>query len=763
MKLIISLIFIVLAKITFAQRVGLVLSGGGAKGLAHVGVIKALEEHGIPIDYVAGTSIGAIVGGLYAIGYTPDQMIDEFESEDFYRWSRGIIPEEYKYYYKKPEPNASMFTVSLKRQKDLFKPIFPSYLIPTHQMDIAFMSIYSPAIAKANYNFDSLFVPFRAVGSDIYNKKPYIFKEGSLSNAVRVSMTFPFYFRPILIDTIPMFDGGIYNNFPWDVMYNDFKPDVIIGSKVSKNSPPPGEMDPLAQLEHMVMSITDFNIPDTLGLVIDSKIDDISLLDFSRSREIAKMGYDATIELMDSIKLYIDRRVEMADVLEKRNKFLKQMPDLVFKDIDIKGLNESQLNYVLRTIRQKSDTASLTQLKDEYFKMVSDKYIDRILPTPKYNPETGYFDLDLNVALKPEIDVNIGGNLSSTNLNQGFLGIDYKLFRKSPTLFSFNSYFGRIYSSAQLQIRQDFPTRIPFYLQLTGILNRFDYYTSTTDPFFEDVKPPYLIKKEKFAKFRFGFPVNSNSTLSLNVNAGENDYEYYQVDNFKADDYPDHSYLIFSNVDFRYEYSSLTKKFFPDAGKYYRINIGYVTSREEHKPGSTSPTTSDDYLYYEWFSASLKGQRYIDIVDNRFTVGFHYDLTYSNRPFFVNYSSTMLSSPGFTPTPHSKTQFIKYFRADKYIGIGILPILKFSSDFSLRTELYLFQPYKEFLKNSETFTAEYGKQFDKRYLMGSASLVYNTPVGPLSASMHYYPKEVKNFYFTVNFGYILFNKSGIEY
>jgi NTE family protein len=763
MKFLTTLLALFIFNFSFAQKVGLVLSGGGAKGLAHVGVIQALEENGIPIDYITGTSIGAIVGGLYSIGYTPEQMIQEFESEEFYLWSRGIIPEKYKYNYKKETPNASMFTLSFTTKENNIKPLLPSYFIPTHQMDIAFMSIYGPGIAKANYNFDSLMVPFRAIGSDIYNKKARVFREGSLSNAVRVSMTFPFYFRPVVIDTVPLFDGGIYNNFPWDVMLNDFNPDVIIGSKVSENSPRPGEMDAFLQLEHMIMNITDFDIPDTLGLVIDSDIEEISLLDFSRSREIAQFGYNATMELMDSIKKMIYRRVELATVYEKRNQFLKQQPDLVFDNISIKGLSESQLEYVIRSIRRESSPTSLEQMKDEYFKLVSDRYIDRMFPTPKYNTETQLFDVDLNVSLKPKFDLNVGGNISSSNMNQGYLGVDYKLFRRSPTFVSLNSYFGRLYSSAQLQVRQDYPTLIPFYLQLSGILNRFDYYASTTDPFFEDVKPPYLIRKERFSNFEFGFPTSPNGSLNVSVSAGENDYEYYQVDNFKLNDYPDHTYLVFTNVGLNYDLSTFTQKLFPTKGQRFTFKLGYVTAREAHIPGSTSPTTGYDYLYHEWYSMRFKAHKYYEIIPERISLGVYLDLTYTNRPFFVNYSSTILSAPGFNPTPHSNTQFIQYFHADKYLALGIIPIFHISNDISLRTEFYLYQPHRMILRNTDDFTPYYGEPLKERFFLGSTSLVYHTPIGPLSASLNYYPKEVKQLYFTINFGYILFNRSSLQY
>ena len=105
---ILFLLFLLLSPI-HAQKVGLVLSGGGAKGLTHIGIIRALEENGIPIDYIAGTSMGAIVGSLYAMGYSPDEMEALLKSDDFKRWYSGNVEEKYIYYFKKNSSNTRIY------------------------------------------------------------------------------------------------------------------------------------------------------------------------------------------------------------------------------------------------------------------------------------------------------------------------------------------------------------------------------------------------------------------------------------------------------------------------------------------------------------------------------------------------------------------------------------------------------------------------------------------------------------------------------
>ena len=111
------LIFVYIIPLTgIAQKVGLVLSGGGAKGLVHIGVIKALEENNVPIDYITGTSMGAIIGGLYASGYSPKQMEELFKSEDFKHWSTGIIPPKYIYYFKQLDENPSFIDLDFAKK-----------------------------------------------------------------------------------------------------------------------------------------------------------------------------------------------------------------------------------------------------------------------------------------------------------------------------------------------------------------------------------------------------------------------------------------------------------------------------------------------------------------------------------------------------------------------------------------------------------------------------------------------------------------------
>ena len=242
----ITLLLLASLSTSSAQRVGLVLSGGGAVGMTHIGVMKALEENGVPIDYITGSSMGALVGAMYAAGWSPVQIDSLFHTEEFQIMADGGIEPRYQYYFKQDVPDASL--ISLKLDLDtMLQYSLPTNLRKPVLIDYEQMRSYGPVSALAGYNMDSLFVPYRCVASDITDQRSVVFSKGDLAQAVRASMSYPFYFKPIRVDGHLMMDGGLYNNFPSNVMYADFLPDFIVGSNVSYNSPPPSEDDLVSQ------------------------------------------------------------------------------------------------------------------------------------------------------------------------------------------------------------------------------------------------------------------------------------------------------------------------------------------------------------------------------------------------------------------------------------------------------------------------------------------------------------------------------------
>ena len=420
------LLLLVLALCCFhiaqAQKVGLVLSGGGAKGMTHIGIIRALEENNIPIDYIAGTSMGAIVGSLYAMGYSPDDMEALLRSPDFKRWYSGQVEPQYEYYFKKGRPTPEFLNIRFAFRDSLRAKSLrlPTSMVNPIQMNLVFVELFARSTAACHGNFDDLFVPFRCIASDVYNKKPLVMRNGDLGDAVRASMSFPFVFKPIEIDSILAYDGGIYNNFPTDVMREDFHPDVIIGSVVAANPSKPNENDLMSQIENMVMQKTDYSIPDSLGIVMTFKYDDVSLLDFDRLDELHDIGYNRTMSIMDSIKNRIHRRVNADNVRLRRMVYRSNLPQFRFRDIYIEGANAQQQAYIKKEFHDDPhEVFTYEDLKRGYFRLLADNMISEIIPHAVYDPQTDLYSLRLKVKMEDNFSVRIVIMMVNGNVGAG--------------------------------------------------------------------------------------------------------------------------------------------------------------------------------------------------------------------------------------------------------------------------------------------------------------------------------------------------------
>ena len=198
--LIVTLILLFTGLKSYSQdKIGLVLSGGGATGLAHIGVLKALEENGIKIDYITGTSSGALVGALYAAGFSPEEIESYVLSPEFQLITKGENTTNQRFLIREEEDNASLIDLEFSANTPL-KNSLPTNFISSSFLDFEMFRMLGLASAEANEDFDSLFIPYRCVSSDITNKRSVIFSKGNLNEVVRTSITFPFY---IILSIIP--------------------------------------------------------------------------------------------------------------------------------------------------------------------------------------------------------------------------------------------------------------------------------------------------------------------------------------------------------------------------------------------------------------------------------------------------------------------------------------------------------------------------------------------------------------------------------
>ena len=748
--------FLFLIQPVVAQKVGLVLSGGGASGIAHIGVLKALEENHIPVDCITGTSIGALVGSLYAIGYSPAQLEEMVKTEKFRNWAKGVIDDKYAYYFKRSDDDASW--ISFKLDTAIINAI-PTNVISPIAMDFSMMELTGAGAAAANYNFDSLFVPFRCVAANIEQKKSLTFRNGDLAQAVRASMSYPFYIRPITIDGNLLFDGGLYNNFPSNVMYEDFFPDFIIGSNVSGNNPPPNEDNLLSQIRCMLQSKSDYTIMCEAGALIEPKTD-VGLFDFDNVSVIIDSGYVSAKKQIDFIKLHVERRVATKELEEKRKKFLSKQTKIIFDNIYIEGMNKKQSEYARRILLHKNKLVTLEDIKAGYFRLASDNKIKNIYPRAVFNNLTGYYDLYLKIKKEKDIITYFGGNFSNRPISEGFLGLQYNYLGLFANSLNANAYFGKLYSSVQLKSRLDFPFVIPLYLEPSITWNKWDYYRSS-NAFLEDVKPAYLIQNEEYGNLNVGFPTGKKGKIVTGIGAARITDRYYLTKQFTQLDTADRTdFDVFTSQAY-YEVNSLNRKQYANQGEYLNFKLRYVNGTEINTPGSTSTETAAKFKGpHEWFILKLIGERYFN-RRGTLKIGVYGEAAYSTQGFFHNYTSSILASPAFQPIPDSKAIFLENYRTHKYAAGGLKFVVNIRKNIELRAEGYIFQPYQTLVKTQHLQT-DYGSPFALQHYIGTGAIVCNTILGPISLSVNYYDHEKNPFSILFHFGYTIFNKRALE-
>ena len=741
-----------------AQKVGLVLSGGGAKGLTHIGIIRALEENNIPIDYITGTSMGAIVGSLYAMGYSPDDMEILLKSEEFKRWYSGEVEEEYMYYFKKNQPTPDFLNIRLSFRDSLnIKPQFlPSSVVNPIQMNLVFLDLYARATAACGGDFNKLFVPFRCVASDVYNKKQLIMNRGDLGDAVRASMSFPFMFKPIEIDSVLAYDGGIYNNFPTDVMRDDFHPDVIIGSVVATNPTKPKENDLMSQIENMVMQKTDYSVPESEGIVMTFKYDDVNLMDFQRIDELHDIGYNRTMSMMDSIKSRIRRRVNLDNIRLRRLVYRSNYPELRFKNILIDGANAQQQAYIKKEFHASDDKEfTFEDVKRGYFRLLSGNMISEIIPHAVFNPEDDTYDLHLKVKLEDNFSVRIGGNVSTTSSNQIYLGLSYQNLNYNAKELTFDGQLGKIYNNVQLMGRIDFATNIPTSYRLIASISTFDYFKKEK-LFSRNDNPAFNQKDERFVKLKVGLPFLSSKRAEFGVGLAKIQDRYFQknVIDFDKDKYDKSEYSLFGGS-ISFNGSTLNARQFSTQGSHEELVAQIFTGKERFYPGETSDTKKTSEERHSWLQLSYMKEKYHRMAEH-WTLGWYLKALYSSRNFSENYTATMMQAGEFAPTAHGQLMYNEAFRANQFVGAGVRPVYRLNQMFHVRGEFYGFMPIFPIERNSIN-KAYYGKAFSRFEYLGEISIVCQFSFGAISAYVNHYSSPKKEWNVGLTLGWQLFN------
>ena len=273
------------------QKIGLVLEGGAALGLAHIGVLQWLEEHRIPINYVAGTSMGGLVGGMYATGNSPAEIRKLVDGVDWDIVLRGEVPYGDLSFRRKEDaedfPNGLVFGIKGGIR-------FPEGFNSGHQVSLILDRVALPY--SGIKSFDELPIPFACVGTDLVNNKAHTFRDGDLSIALRSTMSLPGVFTPVRENKTVYVDGGLLDNLPVDVaqqMGADLTIAVHLESKQLKAEEPLSSVGVLGRSISVVIEANVLRSMQQADILVSVPLENYTGMDYKKSAEIVKLGYEA--------------------------------------------------------------------------------------------------------------------------------------------------------------------------------------------------------------------------------------------------------------------------------------------------------------------------------------------------------------------------------------------------------------------------------------------------------------------------------------
>ena len=325
-------------------KVGVVLCGGGAKGFAEIGILKVIEEAGVPIDYIAGTSIGSIMGSLYAVGYDPDVMRDLVRKQDWDVVMYDRIPRKLTPVDQKMRERSYLATFPITNGKIKVKPS----LVEGTYVNMLMSRLMLPA--HNIHNYKDLSVPFFCIATDVEHACQYEMNKGNLARSVRASMSIPFFFKPVNIDNRLLIDGGMVNNFPVRNM-QEHGADIIIGVYLEDPVIPSEEVDnSLALLENMMnlSSLAESNYGKKhCDIYIKPNLHGRNMMSFNDFDSILYFGEEAAREAYPELK-HLAEELQKIEPYTVKRPHVKPVDSINVVDIQIIGLTESHKSGVVR-------------------------------------------------------------------------------------------------------------------------------------------------------------------------------------------------------------------------------------------------------------------------------------------------------------------------------------------------------------------------------------------------------------------------------
>lgn len=749
------------AKNSKQPKVGLVLSGGGSRGLAHIGVLMALEEAEIPVNYITGTSAGAMIGGLYAAGYTPWQIETIAQNDIAEVMAPGLTLME-DYYFFRDRPDGTFLQVPVRLEN--VASTFTENLVSDFELNIKFAQLYGKASLQAKNNFDSLLIPFRAVASDVIEKKAVVLKDGSLAFAVRSSISVPLAFQsPSNGRYRNLFDGGLYNNFPVDVMLNDFQPDIVVGVHVGDELPEKEQViDQNRFLELFVLQSVDQRMADALpknGIYVHPKLGKMNPTDFSDPIFAIAKGYEAMKEKIPMLKAQLNGHTLDWVKLNKMRERFQVVPQKVVGKVNLHGLSGPQETYAKRQISLKEgDTLSFSGIKSDYQLLKAGVRFASCFPEIDLD-ENGNAVLNYYFKQGSATTFRAGLALFGTNIHQVSLGLDVYNYKLLPFKASGDFTAGTIMSSFNLLGRFYLPARTQFFYEIE---NRFVGWNLRSPAFnwLAWQRQPSITHGFYDLGNFLGYRIGTYGQAALGVTAFTRVDTYVDKPETTPANKSDLSVFAGNTIQFKYYYNTTNTKMYPNRGRIAYASLRWVTASETFQAydGSAEQKGSIN----QWFQANLSYERYRRLT-NKLSLAPAFYGAISTMPDLKSETSTLLLSPRFVGFQDGNLLFLPDLYSRLYAAAGVKLSYQFAKNLFWRNEAFYYHNFQNVLAANgigEGFT-RFASPRNGQVLV-STGAYYNTIIGPMGLFVNHYPNNPDPFYVAFHLGYFLFQRNCLD-
>ena len=399
MKTFLQIFFLLISVVFFSQekqpKVGLVLSGGGAKGFAHIGVLKEIDRAGIQIDYIGGTSMGAIIGGLYAAGFSAIQIETIVKETDFGILLRDILPRSSSPFFEKEYFENTMITLPVKKGKvGLPKAISRGQNILNFLFELL-------GYTEGLEDFSKLPIPFFCIATDVESGGEVLLEKGSLPLALRASGSFPTLLNPVILNGRLLVDGGIANNFPVSIMKSKGM-DIIIGVDVEGELYEKEKLTSAIAILNQIVSYQMYSKSteekEKLDVYIHPNIFKYTVVDFDKKDEILKKG-----DVVAEKYIEVFKKIAAKQIIKKKKKRVSRNTDKKqISKINLTGDNYYTRSYVLGKLKIKlGDSLSRHEITKRIYLLSATKNYERIEYQLKKQEDGSY---NLNFSLKESKD-----------------------------------------------------------------------------------------------------------------------------------------------------------------------------------------------------------------------------------------------------------------------------------------------------------------------------------------------------------------------